>query len=116
MNDLVFTKKGYDSFIDFLKAISILLVLLGHTLPGVLHNMIGYRFWMGMAVPVFLCIQAFHYYKRSDSKINLKKILRRIIKPFIVIELIIVIVLLSSGRDKLLVISEIVNGGGVWSR
>lgn len=77
-----FNRTGYDPFIDFIKAYAIICVLIGHTLPV---TYMGYGLWAGMQVPLFILVQAFHFYKKEDTRLNIKKILKRVILPFIVI-------------------------------
>lgn len=60
-------KVGYDPFIDYLKGISILFVVLLHCLP--LQNYLLCSLWASQAVPIFLLIQVFHVV-RGVIKIN----------------------------------------------
>ena len=80
---------GYDPFIDYLKGICILLVILTHCLPDL---------WGGTAVPIFLIIQVFHTYKKGldNVKINFNKLWNRIIKPFLLTEIILIVIGLGS--------------------
>lgn len=41
-----------------------------------------------MRVPLFIIIQAFHYYKKGIGKVDVSKILRRVVIPFVSVELI----------------------------
>ena len=61
---VVFKRSGYDSFIDFLKGICILLVLLDHSLSLIKEYSL-FAIWGRPAVPIFLLIQVFHAYKRG---------------------------------------------------
>lgn len=81
-----FNTKGYDEFIDFIKAYAIICVLLGHTFLWL--DKIAYGVWAGMQVPLFILVQAFHTYKKDNHRICLTKIFRRVLLPFVVIELI----------------------------
>lgn len=92
-NTLVFNKLGYDPFIDFIKAYAIICVLIGHTFPNV--DRLGYGLWAGMQVPLFVLVQAFHFFKKDNSKICIKKIFWRIFFPFLCVEVIIFALLLS---------------------
>ena len=110
MTQVTFTKDGYDPFIDFLKAYAIICVLIGHTIPN--SDLWGYVFWAGMQVPLFILIQVFHYYKK-ETKLDIGKILKRIIVPFaIVTGFVFLIKLIFEGVGlKLLIISLIKDGG-----
>ncbi len=83
---ITFNTKGYDGFIDFIKAYSILCVLFGHTFLWL--DKVGYCIWAGMQVPLFILIQVFHAYKKESLKINIKRIIQRVLLPFFTIELV----------------------------
>ena len=70
-----FEHSGNDAFIDFLKGVSIILVILSHTLP---HHLTFFPIWGGSkAVPIFLAIQIFHAFEKGNPKIpNFKKIFK----------------------------------------
>ena len=91
---LELNRYGYDPFIDFMKGICILLVILNHSIPSEIRSSIGFPFWGSPAVPIFLIIQVFHFYKKGiDSvKLNYIKIWKRIVCPFFVVELLIFVV------------------------
>ena len=91
---LELNRYGYDPFIDFMKGICILLVILNHSIPSEIRSAIGFPFWGSPAVPIFLIIQVFHFYKKGiDSvKLNYIKIWKRIARPFFVVELLIFVV------------------------
>lgn len=99
MKQILFNTTGYDSFIDFIKAYCILVVVFCHGFPYLPE--IGYAIW-GVQIPLFLLIQVFHSYKRAPQTINWKMIWRRIAVPFVVIEAIIFSILLASGGGKIL--------------
>lgn len=82
---IVFNKIGHDSFIDFIKAYAIICVLIGHTLPV---TRMGYGLWAGMQVPLFILVQVFHFYKKENARLSVKKLLNRIVMPFFVFWLI----------------------------
>ena len=77
-------KTGYDPFFTFMKGYAILCVLLAHAIPN--PDATGYALWGGMQVPLFLLIQTFHSFKRKP-KLNLGKILKRAILPFLLIQM-----------------------------
>jgi len=66
---ITFNTKGYDGFIDFIKAYAIICVLIGHTLIPYLHD-IGYCIWAGMQVPLFILVQSFHGYKKERYRLR----------------------------------------------
>ena len=84
-------RNGYDPFIDFLKGVCIVLVVITHTISP---NMILYSFfylWGGPAVPIFFVLQSFHFYKNGvrETSVDFIKLWRRIIKPYLIIQLLI---------------------------
>jgi len=110
-NTVVFNKTGYDPFIDFIKAYAIICVLIGHTFPNL--NYIGYGLWAGMQVPLFVLVQAFHYLKKDNSIVSLKRIFWRIFFPFIFVEIIIFAILFWIYHYNLneLIHSYLIDGG-----
>ncbi len=82
---VTFNTKGYDGFIDFIKAYAILCVLFGHTFSPILDK-VAYGVWAGMQVPLFILVQSFHSYKKDKVTVNLAKILTRVVLPFVVFE------------------------------
>ena len=107
-----FQTTGHDEFIDFIKSYAILCVILGHTFP--LLDKIGYGIWAGMQVPLFILIQTFHYLKKERSfKINISKILGRVVVPFIIAEILTFIVaLLVKKENASILIQEFIQRGG----
>lgn len=88
---LIFNKIGYDPFIDFLKAYSIICVVIAHILPADFNKYILFQVWGDMQVPMFVLIQVFHAYKKGASpKLNWSSLLKRIFLPFAVIQAIII--------------------------
>lgn len=106
-----FQNSGNDSFIDFLKGISIVLVVLSHTLP---HNLTLFPIWGGSkAVPIFLAIQIFHAYKKGKPRIpNLKKVFNRVILPFIIFQCLLIAFLLCAEGDIARIFKSIITNGG----
>ena len=112
-NTISFNKEGYDPFIDFIKAYAIICVLIGHTVPFMEYA--GYGLWAGMQVPLFILIQVFHFYKKDNPKLSIKKIFQRIILPFLIFGIFtfVIVVLFEEKKDvKLLIIKWLQNGGG----
>lgn len=113
---LPFNKSGYDPFIDFLKAYAIIMVVFTHCIPSFVHDLILGCLWIDVQVPLFLLIQVFHAYKNEETpEINMKKMAKRIVLPFAIIQIVIFVTLaLFSENDvcKLLNIC-VLTGGGV---
>ena len=86
---------GYDPCIDFLKGICIILIILNHGIPSELRSQIFFPLWGSPAVPIFLIIQVFHFYKKglNTTKPDYNKIWKRVVRPFIIVELIIIVFL-----------------------
>lgn len=114
MRAISFNTKGYDPFIDFLKAYAILCVTLGYSLLPL--SKIGYAAWAGMQVSLFILIQAFHCYKKDGYKVNIGKVFRRVMLPFLVLEIIVFssALLFGFGDCKTLIISGL-NGGAAMA-
>ena len=112
ITEIHFNKSGYDPFIDFIKAYAIICVLIGHTLPV---TYLGYGLWAGMQVPLFILIQTFHFYKKEGTRLNIKKLIQRVILPFVIIGLLEFLVLCFLNNKllcKQLIFNELLNGGG----
>ena len=114
MNKVItFSHSGYDDFIGFLKAYCIIGVVLAHCLPATVRNVIHFSFWGDMQVPLFLLIQVFHAYKKGvRPSVDAKKILRRIVYPFLFIQIIIIGALLILSHEPIIVLKEALIGGG----
>lgn len=118
METITFNKVGYDPFIDFLKGLCIVSVVLTHSIPSEWQQVIGFPFWGAQAVPIFLLIQSFHFLKHETAPIiQWKKMFRRIVLPFAIVQALIVIgigvsYLLGSGMLSTPLKGLIVTGGG----
>lgn len=118
MTSVTFNKTGYDPFIDYLKGLCIISVVLTHSIPSEWQNAIGFPFWGAQAVPIFLIIQSFHYLKHGQlPNINLKKMFKRIVIPFVMIQVIMVGVIvvryfLGSGVLSTPLTLLLLSGGG----
>lgn len=111
---ITFNKTSYDPFLDFIKAYAILCVLIGHTFP-LLHET-GYPLWYGMQVPLFVLIQVFHVFKKDTYKVNIKKILQRILIPYFLVQILpLCYVLYQTAKGNNLICNYIM-GGGVRAR
>lgn len=98
MDSTIFKVREYDPFIDFLKGISILFVIFTHNLPGL--NVILFCLWGDWAVPFFLIIQCFHYWKKDSvcltdylNVYTFEKIVKRVIKPFFILLLLQILII-----------------------
>lgn len=88
---ITFNKSGYDPFIDFLKAYSIICVIIAHILPPKFYKYILFQVWGDMQVPMFVLIQVFHAYKKGmKPKLNWNSLLKRLCLPFIAVQVVIV--------------------------
>ena len=83
-------KTGHDSFIDFLKGVCIIFVVLTHCIPPTVYNCTLFCLWGDLAVPLFLVIQVFHAYKKGVENCRFPspgKIWKRIILPFLLYQI-----------------------------
>ena len=99
MKQITFNKSGYDPFIDFIKAYSILVVVFCHGFPYLKE--IGYAIW-GVQIPLFFLVQVFHCYKREPKTIKWSMIGKRIALPFVLIEAVVFCVMLTNGGGRML--------------
>ncbi len=109
-------KKGYDPFIDFLKGVSIVWVVITHCLP--FQEYFLFSLWGAQAVPLFLLIQVFHTYKKEGSTIHYpwRNVFKRIVMPFFVmfvISLVLKIILADNAIERLEVIKSAIASGGI---
>ena len=106
-------KTGYEPFLDFLKGVCIVFVILTHCISPAVHRYSLFCLWGDMAVPMFLLIQAFQTYKKgtNDISINFKKLLKRIIIPFFMAQLIGVAVLIMTSKQVCSLIFQVGNIG-----
>lgn len=100
---LVLNRNGYDPFIDFLKGICIIFVIINHCMPIKIMEYSGFVFWGGSAVPIFLLIQVFHAYKKgiNSTRIQFKKIWNKIVWPFFICEIVICIAFILKSHHTL---------------
>lgn len=91
MQIITFKAEGHDDFIDFLKGVCILWVVLDHALPLAFKDAMLFCLWGDMAVPIFLLIQCVHSYKKSVEKRRTDwcKVWKRIIKPFLIVQVLV---------------------------
>ena len=107
---VTFKKEGYDESLDYIKGICIILVVLTHCMPDPWRKYTLFPFWGGTAVPLFLIIQVYHAYKKGIDhvKFNFVKLWKRVIWPFVAIELLIIsLLILFSKMDYLSIWAEL---------
>ncbi len=86
MKRIEFIRNGYDPKIDFIKGLCILFVIWTHSMHREDLSRLLFPFWGDMAVPTFIIIQVFHYYKKGIGirMPNILKLYKRILQPFII--------------------------------
>lgn len=86
---------GYDPFIDFLKGLSILFIVFTHCFPDWLSSASFFCVWGTSAVPFFLILQVFHSFKKglSNTSLDIHRVWTRVIRPFLVVQVVIVLIL-----------------------
>lgn len=109
--NIVFNTEGYDSFIDFIKTYAIICVLFGHTF-GFLLDKVAYGVWAGMQVPLFILVQAFHCYKKDLILVDIKKVFKRVMIPFFILEMLTFFVSLLIGNYDSITLVHIALSGG----
>lgn len=107
---ITFNTNGHDDVIDFIKAYAILCVLIGHTFPFL--DKIGYGIWAGTQVPLFILVQSFHFYKKNNSSINVKKVLSRVLLPFLIFEAVTFVIAVLRGFDCNILMHKMLYRGG----
>lgn len=111
---LTFNKSGYDPFIDFLKAYSIICVVIAHILPADFYKYILFQVWGDMQVPMFVLIQVFHAYKKGQQpKLKWGSLFKRIVIPFAFVQVVITgfKALIQGGVTRNLLIVNVIGGG-----
>lgn len=113
---MTFNTSAYDLSIDFIKGLCILFVVWTHCFGGKILNYSFFDLWGYPAVPVFLLIQVFHAYKKgvdNVKKVSIKKLWDRIIMPFAIwMVAILVIKLAFSSHSALEIIKSGIKAGG----
>lgn len=112
-----FNKHCHDPFIDFIKGISILFVILNHCIGESLHSKSFYCLWGDSAVPLFLIIQTFHAYKKGlDVQFSISKVWRRVLKNFILMQLVLIAIFVVKDDGGIVhTIGEWLSQGGFGS-
>lgn len=117
INAVHLNNKGYDPFIDFMKGLCIICVVLTHSIPYEWQQIIGFPFWGAQAVPIFLLIQSYHYFKNEElPPIKWRKLFKRIVLPFVLVQTVIVLYIFvayfcGSGMLTTPLLSLIMSGG-----
>ena len=84
-------RDGYDEYLDYLKGMSIIMVLINHGAQNIV-DMALFPIWIYEAVPMFLLIQVFHAYKkRTVQNPSIKKIWERILRPFVYTQIVFIV-------------------------
>jgi len=112
MKTITFNSNGHDDFIDFIKAYAIICVLFGHTFLWL--GRVGYAVWAGMQVPLFLLVQTFHCYKKEKQSLKLGKIIRRVLLPFLFVEVLtFILALLFTDFTSNELVTKLLSGWGL---
>ena len=92
---MTFSTIGIDHSLDFVKGFAIICVLLNHCVADDVRQRMLFHVWGLPAVPFFLLIQTFHAYKRGlgNESLNLHKLWTRVARPFLLVELLILLFL-----------------------
>ena len=83
--NITFNKTTYDPQIDYIKGLCILFVIWTHCMNRGELRRILFPYWGDTAVPIFIIIQVFHYYKKGAGVRfpSLPKLWKRILRPYI---------------------------------
>ena len=114
---VIFNKVGYEPFIDFLKAYSIICVVVAHCMQVIHESGVTFVVWGGMQVPMFVLIQVFHAYKKGLRPcLNIRKLWSRIMLPFLFVQLLIILVYVINGKENVMQLCKnFIGGGRIWS-
>ncbi len=101
MEKIDFSIEKHNEFIDFLKGVCIVNVILTHTISKQLHQYSLFCYWGDMAVPIFLLLQVYHSYKRGveNCKLNTRKVIKRIVVPFLVAQVLALLILVLWNKN-----------------
>lgn len=115
-----------DIFIDFLKGMCIIGVVLTHSLPVELQKLTAFALWGQMAVPLFLTLQAYHVFRHAIGRrergleplplrqhYNFGKVWTRILSPFVIVTILTGLILAVAGRDINTLLRSCVSSGGI---
>lgn len=96
--ELTLNRKGYDPFIDYVKGLAMIFVILTHLISPDFYKYTLFCLWGSMAVPLFLLIQVFHAYKKDQVVFKWKQICRRIVVPFVITQVAICVLIIIWNR------------------
>ncbi len=119
-------QKKRDLFIDFLKGLCIICVVLAHNLPSVVMKGIVFVAWGSMAVPLFLLLQSYHIFHSVNQRrlvdespisirkyYNFEKVWKRIARPFIIVTILTGAILVVLGHNPVDVFKSAIVCGGI---
>lgn len=121
MKTIVLNKKK-EPFLDFLKGICIVWVILHHCLHNQVKDLTLFCFWGETAVPLFLILQSFHFFRKRNTIIisdYVSKMWKRVIRPFLFVEIVLfsinlfLYVLLLKETDFFSLVRLFLNRGGL---
>lgn len=93
--------KDNNNFIDYLKGLSIVCVILTHSLYPIKDDLL-FNLWGMQAVPLFLIISSALFFRKgvpTDISLHLDKLFTRIIIPYLLFSLILAGVSIAVGKD-----------------
>lgn len=108
-----------DESYDFIKGIAILAVILHHSLTFTgLANTNEIQYTLGHAVPIFITITIYLYFKKYernlDSNINLQRLFKSLIFPFFISQLLTIPIALKYGVPYKSIIETFGCGAGTY--
>ncbi len=116
--DFNFSRYGYDPFIDYLKGVCILFVVMTHAFSATVKNLTIFCLWGDLAVPLFLLLQCIHVYKKETIvSVNFRKLWNRVFRKFMLLQMIILALGVGkyclSGESSISFVYEWITEGGV---
>lgn len=93
--------KGTNTFIDYLKGVSIVFVILTHSLYPI-KDVLLFNLWGMQAVPFFLIISSSLFFRKgipTTISFNLTKLTTRIILPYLLFSLVLASISIAVGKD-----------------
>ncbi|MFI3288595.1 MAG: acyltransferase [Rikenellaceae bacterium] len=116
----ILKKDTYDPFIDYVKGLSIICVVLTHNLPLIVRKFSLFEFWGKQAVPIFLLMQVFHtvrYFSNGSHTLrdyfDFGKLFKRIIFPFALLILAQLLCYFMTGDLTLKMLKYFILHGGI---
>lgn len=96
---------------DYMKGWAIFLVILTHCLPRAIRSQILFCTWGQMAVPIFLLITTALFFRNgvpTKFTFNIKRVYKRVIKPYLYLELTVFVISILLGVESFQSASSIV--------